>query len=133
MSTDHKTTFTADDLLAIVAAQDQIAKFRSFLLDRFIAWTQSGDKVDVRGRVITPVADLTGKTSSGWGQWRLASTSFATDAQAFRFEHWLADDRGPSTNTAIAVVPATFIFAAFDEQADYEQFLALKARFEPTA
>lgn len=133
MSNAEKTTFTADDLPTIIAAQAQVAQFKAFLLDRFIAWTHTADAKNTHGGTIEPVKGPDGRTSGGWGAWRLASTTFTPNQGEFVFEHWLSDERAPASKIDEAYVPAVFIFASADEQADYETFLALKARFEPNA
>lgn len=133
MTEQDVRTFTAEDLPQVAAAHETVTAFKAFLLSRFIEWTNQGTPLDDRGRKIEPVKDGAGKTSGGWGQWRVATGGLFTAPDAYEFEHWMADDRGPSTLTATVAVPASFIFGDDEEQAAYEQYLTLKARFEPNA
>lgn len=126
-----RRTFDRQDLMAVAAASDTLREFREFLLARFLVWAQRPEATADGGRPLDR-PDTRGRTSAGWGQWRLSENAAYTGPPEYRFEHWLSNDRGPAALTQTASVPATFVFATHDESDDYALFLRLKDRFEPT-
>jgi hypothetical protein len=124
--------FTKQDLAAVATASDTLREFRRFLAARFIAWAQTPGATADDGAPLD-VPDANGRTSAGYGQWRLDERSAYGSPPAYRFEHWLSGDRGGSDRTQTASVPAEFVFATGEEGAEYALYLSLKDRFEPKA
>lgn len=133
MSATQPASFTREDLTALAEAHERIEAFKRFLLARFIAYTNTVSGVTTTmGRPVPPVDNAEGRTSNGWGRWRIGAHPLFPAPEAYAFEHYLDDERAPSALTGVVLVPTSFILAEEGEQDDYATFLALKARFEPT-
>lgn len=131
-------TFTRDEFTTqVLGAHDTINDFTKFLMHRFAAFTQRG-VCDLRDRAVEPIQDPFARTSAGYGHWRIAANwirvmTETTDLPEpyVLIEHYLDDDRGPGSVTQTVRMPASFVFGEFEQDADFEQYLRLKAQFEP--
>lgn len=128
-------TFTREDFTKIVESQFILSDFEKFVLRRFAAYTRHTQVQDLRGRPVTAIGDVFARTTSGYGHWRVHPhwTNHASNGEhTVTVEHYVDDDRGGSGSvTASVQVPLAYIFDETENDAEYEQFMHLKARFEP--
>lgn len=132
-------TFTRDEFTTqVLAAHDTIMDFTKFLMHRFAAYTQHTQVHDIRDRIVSPVIDPFARTNAGYGQWRVPSNwmrvmTEATDQPEpyVTIEHYMDADRGEGSVSNHVRVPLSFVFGEVEKDAAYEEFLRLKAQFEP--
>jgi hypothetical protein len=125
-------SFTRDDLARAAEAAVFLTDFESFILDRFVAYTQRGGVNDISGR---PVGSLdSAQDDGGYGTWSVQKTWSLepwVHQGDVRITHFQAGDRGPGNYDRQVDMPWDFVFGATEAAERYEQYLALKAEFEP--
>lgn len=133
------TLFSRDDLPALAQAHAVMEDWNRFLLTRFAAYTRYTDVTPMGGgSVVEPIEDPFARTSAGYGQYVLGSNWVKNlldsgEHAAVTVEHHLSDDRGGGATVRKYRLPLDYVFGDAEHQERYEQYLRLKAEFEPDA
>lgn len=134
IASDANSAFTRAHLAEIRRGARLRRDFETFLIERFMAYTQARQVIDLNRRPVRPVTLV--RDAAGFGHWRLPvgwDTHDDLDADdEVLVEHYMADDRGPGRVDVRVLVPWSFVFGEDEVKERYAQYLALKAEFEPT-
>lgn len=131
-------TFGRDDLTALSDAHALLDQWRTFLLARFAAYTRHTEVSPMGGgAALDPIEDPFARTNAGYGRFDLGENwvlnLLAADAAhaAVTVKHVLSDDRGGGAIVRKYRLPLDFVFGEVERESKYEQYLRLKAEFEP--
>lgn len=134
--------FERGDLLGVVAAMNTRKSFYRFVVARFLEVAASGYVFETTTGVKVTVND---QPEDVWNDWRVPASfedgyaSLLVQADYIPIQRILVGDRGEVKRAgAIIMFDTDILFGerfvpSTDEAADYETYLSLKARFEPTA
>ncbi|MGV8847779.1 hypothetical protein [Tessaracoccus sp.] len=122
-------------LTAVRAAGKTLADFETLILKRFEFLTRTQAVKGENGRKVDPIVDITQRDEGGYGRWHLPfgwwrhldAVELTTGSATI--EHTTDGDHGSSAITK--TVRVRWADLAADVDPDYEQYLLLKARFEP--
>jgi hypothetical protein len=129
LSNSPRPQFTRSDAAEIAAAHAREDDFKTFLLDRFVAYTHTDGAHNVAGIVISPVDEPTA-ADNGWAEWSLSPlwVDEITKGRAVTFVKRLRNGVTPQKRDAEVCVSLDFIFSADETDDDRDAVYAKRVR-----
>lgn len=123
------------DYERLVESHREELELKAFILNRFLDYTKfTAVKAGRRGpndidqRLIGVVE--TERDANGWGGWNLNDRQMWEAEDFFIVFHYLEDERAPTMYSDFVKLPKEFVFGELERDAEYAQYLLLKAKFE---
>lgn len=112
-------TFTPQDFGRLQTANEEVAEFLDFVLDRFKVYALATTTLDVDGRI---------KQGGGYVSFRVErQTVFDENKDDITIIEHTDDDRGPGSSR-VHTLPKTALFERTERETDLEAYLALKEK-----